>query len=154
MVAGALEAAKPKVSDQLEMTQVINELNKGRLEVMKEETRLELERLKINADDRRADREWELKHKADIRAAKAEAATKARAVRAEIRANGGRRVNHALSGGVPAEVASCEDCQAALQGRRPAHNNDMWTHNKNGHPAWLKAYTEANIPGARDASTN
>ena len=137
MLAPLLAPAKPQNEELLSMVQIINELSKGRLEVMKEESRVELERLKLTAEDRKAEREEERERKQKLKEFRASQAAWAREHRL------GKTKGKAALSGIPAAISSCEDCRAALEGRAPSHTNHMFRHHADNHPEWLRAHYES-----------
>jgi len=140
-VALAIAASKPP-DDALNALNILTEIGKLRLESEKIALNAEIERIKATAADRQEERDYERKHKLEVREAKVEAARKAR----ELRAAGGGFAGRLRKLGVteiPPFAQSCEDCRAAIEGRKPAHNNDMFEHASQRHGQIISRILEA-----------
>ena len=129
--AAAVGATKidPK-EEMLTVIKLLNEITAGRLAAEKQAQQFELERLRVTESDRKADREFELKHKEENRKARADAAAAAREALKRKKLGAG-------ANDVPAELRACEDCRAKLEGREAAHNRDMVNHAARGHKRYL-----------------
>ncbi len=118
----AKAAAPPAESVDFKM-QTINEIEKNNLARMELESKIKLAELAATAEERKEDREYERKRKEKEREFRAQQAATMR----ERRKGGGRRLP-SRGDDLPLEMQTCEDCQAALQGRAPGHNLHMILH--------------------------
>lgn len=131
-VARHLIPTAPGHEDAISTLKVLNELSKMRLESEKLALDAEIERIKATAEDRKDERDYQRKMKEADRARRAAASDSMR----NLRKMRGKK----LGGGIPEQYATCEDCRAALEGRKPAHNNDMVRHGEQRHADWLRNY--------------
>jgi hypothetical protein len=131
LVAKAVKEVIQQPSESLDLIKVINEIGRGRLEVAKLDNQLEMERLKLEQEDRklRREEEREAKEKDRERRLKMAEASKEQRAREKTR----RVVGKIKPNDLDADMADCEECQAAFAGRKPLHTFDMLRHAETGH---------------------
>jgi hypothetical protein len=127
-----MQAPVDPKAEALDMLKLINELGRGRLEVIKLDNELERERLRMEAEDRKLRRQEEQEQKEKDRARREKQAIEAREARAR------EKIHRSVKGRVKttdldAEMANCEDCIAAIEGRKERHTFDMLKHAEHGH---------------------
>jgi hypothetical protein len=115
---------------------VLNELAKLRLDAEKFALEAEIARIKATAEERALERKERLEAIEEAKKDR-QAAREARRAAALKMQEFRRQGKNGKLAGVPPFAATCEDCRAALEGRKPTHTNDMFRHHSQSHPAVL-----------------
>lgn len=124
--SGASRSAEqePPLSQILSVNQVLTEIAKTRLDLERAQATTELELMKMRLEEKKVEAQARVEERERDRERRAKAAERTREWN---RAHPGKRsLKH--GGDLPPFMLQCEDCRAALEGRKPHHNNDMVKH--------------------------
>lgn len=128
MIRSVLAERAPKIGEQIQLAEVLNTLNVGRLKVVELEQAGDLKRLEIELAEAERRRDREAKNRTNRENGLA-------AARERNPKNQKGRLRLAPA----AFMHTCEECRAALENRKAAHNNDMFRHATQGHAIAIQA---------------